>query len=98
MWNNGFHLQRIFNMHKPLTKSKKFVAYLIANLGWKAILIYLLFQTKANYNYYSFTLILTLIVVIGFIQVGYILGQASLDKYIHMVEKNKKECTKKNVE
>lgn len=83
-------------MHKPPTKSKKFVAYLIADLGWKAILVYLLFQTKANYNYYSFTLILTLIIITGFIQVGYILGQASLDKYIHMVEKDKSECTKKD--
>ena len=81
-------------MHKTPTKSKKFIAYLIADLGWKTVLLYLLFQTKTNYNYYSFTLILTLIIITGFIQVGYILGQASLDKYIHMVEKDK--CKKES--
>ena len=71
-------------------KSKKFIAYLIADLGWKLILLYMLFQLKGSYDYYSFFIVLTLVITTGFIQVGYILGQASLDKYIKMVETNKR--------
>lgn len=67
-------------------KSKKFVAYLIAELGWKILLFSILFKAKADLNYYYFTIILTVIVVSGFIQVGYILGQAALDKYIKVAE------------
>ena len=33
---------------------------------------------------YEFGIILTLIIVSGFIQVGYILGQAALDKYLKL--------------
>ena len=78
---------------KTPLQSKKFIAYLIADLGWKLILIYMLFQLKGKYDYYSFFVVLTLVLVTGFIQVGYILGQASLDKYIQMVEKNQKNKT-----
>lgn len=74
---------------KPL-QSKKFIAYLLADISWKLILIYMLFQLESKYDYYSFFIVLTLILVTGFIQVGYILGQASLDKYIKMVESNQK--------
>ena len=74
---------------KPL-QSKKFIAYLLADISWKLILVYMLFQLEGKYDYYSFFIVLTLILVTGFIQVGYILGQASLDKYIKMVESNQK--------
>lgn len=70
---------------KPL-QSKKFVAYLIADLGWKLTLFYLLYQSKSKFDYYSFSVIITLLIVSGFIQVGYILGQAALDKYIKVTE------------
>jgi hypothetical protein len=63
-------------------KSKKFLAYLIADLGWKTILIYMLISLKSKFDYYSFFIILTLIIISGFIQIGYILGQAALDKYL----------------
>ena len=74
---------------KPL-QSKKFIAYLLADVSWKLILVYMLFQLEGKYDYYSFFIVLTLVLVTGFIQVGYILGQASLDKYIKMVETNQK--------
>jgi len=76
--------------NKTPLQSKKFIAYLIADISWKLILVYMLFQLEGKYNYYSFFIVLTLILVTGFIQVGYILGQASLDKYIKMVESNQK--------
>jgi hypothetical protein len=70
---------------KPL-QSKKFIAYLIADLGWKMALFYLLYQSKSKFDYYSFSIIITLLIVSGFIQVGYILGQAALDKYTEVTK------------
>lgn len=70
---------------KPL-QSKKFVAYLIADLGWKALTFYFIFTHNKLIKSYEFGIILTLIIVSGFIQVGYILGQAALDKYTKTVE------------
>lgn len=74
------------NDKKPL-QSKKFIAYLIADLGWKLSLFYILFQSKSKFDHYSFSVVITLLVVSGFIQVGYILGQAALDKYIQVTDK-----------
>tara|TARA_Y100001973_G_C5098300_1_gene281278 strand:- start:427 stop:666 length:240 start_codon:yes stop_codon:yes gene_type:complete len=76
-------------MDKTPLQSKKFIAYLIADFGWKIIFLYILFQTKSKYDYYSFTIMLTLLITSGFIQIGYILGQAALDRYITLLEKAK---------
>lgn len=65
-------------------KSKKFLAYLIADLGWKILTFYFIFSHVKEIKSYEFGIILTLIIVSGFIQVGYILGQAALDKYTHL--------------
>jgi len=74
-------------MNKKPLESKKFVAYLIADLGWKIALFYILYQSQSKLDYYNFTLTITLLIVSGFIQVGYILGQAALDKYLTLNEK-----------
>ena len=68
--------------HKKPLQSKKFIAYLIADLGWKITFLVILFHSKSKLDYYTFSLLVTLVIVSGFIQVGYILGQAALDKYI----------------
>lgn len=73
-------------MDKTPLKSKKFIAYLIADFGWKIALFYILFQTKNSFNQYNFLIIITLMLTSGFIQVGYILGQAALDKYTKTIE------------
>ena len=70
---------------KPL-QSKKFIAYLIADIGWKLTLFYTLNKKKNSYDQYNFAIILTLTLVGGFIQVGYILGQAALDKYTRTID------------
>ena len=57
-------------------KSKKLVAYLTTNVMWKALV---------GYGIYSKTemwLLLSMVVVSGIVDVGYILGQASLDKVL----------------
>lgn len=73
-------------MDKTPLKSKKFVAYLISDIGWKIILLYLIYKQKDNIQPAAISLMLALTFVNGFMQVGYILGQASLDKYVKMTE------------
>lgn len=73
-------------MEKKPFQSKKFLAYLIADIGWKLTLLIILFHSQSKLDYYTFSLLLTLVIVSGFIQVGYILGQASLDKYTKVVK------------
>ena len=73
-------------MDKTPLKSKKFVAYLISDIGWKIILLYLIYKQKDNIQPAAVSLMLALTFVNGFMQVGYILGQASLDKYVKMTE------------
>ena len=70
---------------RPL-QSKKFIAYLIADIGWKIALFYMLYHLESKLDHYTFMLMSTLIIVSGFIQVGYILGQAALDKYLKATE------------
>jgi hypothetical protein len=68
-------------------KSKKFVAYLLAEFGWKACFFYVCYAYKDKLEHYSFTLLITIVITSGFIQVGYILGQAALDRYSLIAEK-----------
>ena len=71
--------QDIFN--KLPLKSKKFLAYLISELGWKILIFYVIWEYQTKIEHYAFMVLITMIVTSGFIQVGYILGQAALDKY-----------------
>lgn len=91
----GYQLIGINIMDKKPLQSKKFIAYLIADLGWKLALFYILYQSKSKFDHYSFSVIITLLIVSGFIQVGYILGQAALDKYTNLsnnlIQANSKE-------
>ena len=68
---------------KTPLKSKKFLAYLIADIGWKAIILYMLMHLKSKLDPEELTFLLTVVITSGIIQIGYILGQAALDKYIN---------------
>ena len=63
-------------------KSKKFLAYLIADIGWKILMFYVIWEYQTKIEHYAFMVLVTMIVTSGFIQIGYILGQAALDKYM----------------
>lgn len=65
-------------------KSKKFLAYLIADIGWKILMFYVVWEYQTQIDHYAFMVLVTMIVTSGFIQIGYILGQAALDKYTHV--------------
>ena len=75
-------------------KSKKFIAYLIADVGWKACILFMLYSHADKFAGSSATVMLTMVLVSGFVQVGYILGQAALDKYVSMAnDADKKDNT-----
>jgi len=60
--------------------SKKFVAYLIADLGWTGLLGY------GVYAKMDWSLLMAMVITKGFVQTGYILGQAALDKYVRVAQ------------
>jgi len=70
-------------LDKTPLKSKKFIAYIIADLGWKAIILYMLMHLQSKLDPEELTFLLTVVITSGIIQIGYILGQAALDKYIN---------------
>ena len=73
----------MLNTDKLPLKSKKFLAYLIADFGWKILIGFVIWkeESKEQIGYTTFLILLSMIVTAGFIQIGYILGQAMLDKY-----------------
>lgn len=83
-------------------KSKKFLAYLIADMGWKILMFYVIWEYKTDIEHYAFMVIVSMIITSGFIQIGYILGQAALDKYAHVaisaIEKDPPPPTSKESE
>lgn len=62
-------------------QSKKFIAYLLADLGWKVLLWKMMLADTSEVT------LLTTILVSGFIQVGYVLGQAGLDGFTHLADR-----------
>lgn len=69
-------------LDKTPLKSKKFIAYLLADLGWKIIILYMLTHLQSKLQPAELSFLLTVVITSGVIQIGYILGQAALDKYI----------------
>ena len=93
------------DLNKLPLKSKKFLAYLIADFGWKVLIGYTIYKEEAKneIGYTTFLILLSMIITAGFIQIGYILGQAMLDKYAASIveifdndddDKKKKEIIK----
>jgi hypothetical protein len=69
-------LEEQMNFFQSALKSKKFTAYIIADFGWKTLLVYAIFADRSD------AVILAMISAAGFVQAGYIGGQAWLDRYI----------------
>jgi hypothetical protein len=75
-------------MDKRPMASKKFVAYLVAELTWKVALfiVLILGMKEGTIDHIVGGLALAIVIVAGFIEAGYIIGQASLDKYTRIAE------------
>ena len=91
------------DLNKLPLKSKKFLAYLIADFGWKILIGYTIWkeESKEQIGYTTFLILLSMIVTAGFIQIGYILGQAMLDKYaasiVEIFDKDEEDKSKKEI-
>lgn len=70
------------NVDKAPMKSKKFIAYLFADIGWKVIILYQLMHLKGKLQINELTFLITTVITAGVIQIGYIIGQSALDKYL----------------
>ena len=70
-------------LDKTPLKSKKFIAYLTADVGWKIVILYMLTHLKSKLEAGELTFLMTVVITSGVIQIGYILGQAALDKYLN---------------
>lgn len=72
---------------KPL-QSRKFLAYLVAETTWKLALLVVLTLGMKNgtIDVIVGSIALAIVLVAGFVEVGYIIGQGSLDKYTRLAE------------
>lgn len=75
----------ITDIEKAPLQSKKFLAYLLSNIGTKALLFWMVAKDAPD------LVTVTTIIAAAFIDVGYILGQAALDKYVRVASITKKE-------
>ena len=75
----------ISNIEKAPLQSKKFLAYLLSNVGSKALLFWMVSKQESD------VVIMATVTAAAFIDVGYILGQAALDKYVRVATIEKKE-------
>jgi len=69
--------------------SKKFIAYLISSVLWKAILIVALFvfnEQLRDATPAGWWFMVSTVIVAGFVDVGYIGGQAWLDRYVRVAQ------------
>lgn len=76
------------DFEKSPLKSKKFVAYLIADIGWLLLSVVILILMASEMSVLVWALLLGTFTIKGFIQTGFILGQTSLDKYVRIAQIN----------
>jgi len=72
-------------LEKTPLSSKKFIAYLISNLGSKLLLFWMVTKSESD------MVIISTITAASFIDIGYILGQAALDKYVRVAALGKED-------
>lgn len=73
----------ITNIEKAPLQSKKFLAYLLSNIGSKTLLFWMVSKDTPG------LVVITTITAAAFIDIGYILGQAALDKYVRVASLEK---------
>lgn len=75
------------NIEKAPLSSKKFVAYVMTNLLMKILLFAMLAREASDY------VMISALITTSFVDVGYILGQAALDKYVRVANVANKKIT-----
>jgi len=75
-----------FTPEGPVLQSKKFAAFLVAEATWKILAALVLFWGRDSITTQVWVILLAIIVVAGFVEVGYIVGQQALDKYVRVAQ------------
>lgn len=70
-------------LEKAPLSSKKFLAYLLAEMTWKVILFAMVMKWADGVE---MALMLAVVLVAGFVEVCMIGGQAALDKYVRVAQ------------
>jgi hypothetical protein len=65
-------------IEKAPLQSKKFIAYNVANVTSKILLFYMCYKNEGD------LVIMTGLIASAFLDIGYILGQAALDRYVRV--------------
>jgi hypothetical protein len=76
-------MRALSEIEKAPLQSKKFIAYLLSNLGSKALIFWMVSKGEGD------VVIMSTITAAAFIDIGYILGQAALDKYVRVASLSK---------
>lgn len=69
---------------KPM-QSKKFLAYLISELTSKFAMFYMLMHLNSKLQINELTLLMTILICSTTLTVGYVLGEAYFEKFVHSV-------------
>lgn len=64
-------------------KSRKFIAFLVADIGWKALMMTLMLTGS---NMFDQAVLIAMILTNGFVEVGFILGQTFIDRYVKIAQ------------
>ena len=70
---------------KPALKSKKFVAFLVTQICFFILEVLMVWRLDIELLSTNFAF-MTVVVTQGFLAVGYILGQAALDRYVRVAK------------
>jgi hypothetical protein len=77
------------SMEKRPLQSKKFVAFLISEVTWKIIILVCilnLIEADGDGGVLLHWIMLTAVIIAGFIEAGFIGGQAWLDRYVRIAK------------
>lgn len=72
----------------PLS-SKKFIAYFLAELTWKGLIVATLLIFKSELTaatVWGWWFLVSIVIVAGFLEIGFIGGQAWLDRYVRVAK------------
>ena len=67
-------------------QSKKFIAFLLAEFGWKILAGLVLFWGRESMQGNVFIVLMGIVVIAGFVEALYIGGQAGIDKYVGLAK------------
>jgi hypothetical protein len=78
--------------------SKKFLAFLLCEITWKVVLLVALVVFREEFSEVGMSawwFMISIVVTVGFVEIGYIGGQAWLDRYVKVAEiaKEKTDAT-----